>query len=306
MASPSLGKSPDEAGFLAALGQRVRDRRDQAGLTRRRLAELSGLSERYLAQLESGDGNISILLIRRVADALHCSLEQLLSEQATDPEIASALDVLRTLEPGQRHQAVSALQQRFGEMSRERARRIALIGLRGAGKSTLGVRLAARLKVPFFELDQQIERELGAGLESIFSMYGQDTYREAERRVLDRLTRTHRRCVIATGGSLVLEPRTYELLRERCLTIWLKASPEEHMDRVIAQGDLRPIRGRDHAMAELRTILKQRDRLYALADAAVDTTGASESASLKRLVDVIAVASPLAGSSAREAPAAPA
>jgi len=305
MASPALGKSPDEASFLAALGRRVRDRRDEAGLTRRRLSESSGLSERYLAQLESGDGNISILLIRRVAEALHCSLEQLLSDQAPDPEIASALEVLRTLEPGQRHQAVLALQQRFGEMSRERARRIALVGLRGAGKSTLGARLASRLKVPFFELDQQIERELGAGLESIFAMYGQDTYREAERRVLDRLTRTHRRCVIATGGSLVLEPRTYELLRERCLTIWLKASPEEHMDRVIAQGDLRPIRGRDHAMAELRTILKQRDRLYALADASVDTTGASEAESLKRLADVIAVASPLAGSSARDGPAAP-
>ncbi|MCL4183264.1 MAG: helix-turn-helix transcriptional regulator [Burkholderiaceae bacterium] len=304
MASAVAGKSSDEAGFLAALGRRVRERRDEAGLTRRRLSELSGLSERYLAQLESGDGNISILLIRRVAEALGCSLEQLLSDQAADPEIASAIDVLRTLEPGQRHQAVLALQQRFGEMSRERARRIALVGLRGAGKSTLGAKLAARLKIPFFELDQQIERELGAGLESIFAMYGQDTYREAERRVLERLTRAHRRCVIATGGSLVLEPLTYELLRERCLTIWLKASPEEHMDRVIAQGDLRPIRGRDYAMAELRTILKQRDRLYALADAAVDTTGATEAESLKRLLDVLAVASPLAGSSAREGPAA--
>lgn len=210
------------------------------------------------------------------------------------------------LEPGQRHQAVSALQQRFGEMSRERARRIALIGLRGAGKSTLGVRLAARLEAPFFELDQQIERELGAGLESIFSMYGQDTYREAERRVLDRLTRTHRRCVIATGGSLVLEPRTYELLRERCLTIWLKASPEEHMEprdragRPAADPRARSRNGRvaHHPQAA-------RPALCA-GDAAVDTTGASESASLKRLVDVIAVASPLAGSSAREAPVAPA
>ena len=301
MASPVPGKSSDEAGFLAALGRRVRERRDEAGLTRRRLSELSGLSERYLAQLESGDGNISILLIRRVAEALRCPLGQLLGDQASDPEIVTALGVLRALEPGQRHQAVVALQQRFGEMSRERARRIALVGLRGAGKSTLGARLATRLKVPFFELDQQIERELGAGLESIFSMYGQDTYREAERRVLDRLTRTHRRCVIATGGSLVLESRTYELLRERCLTVWLKTSPEEHMERVIAQGDLRPIRGRDYAMAELRTILRQRDRLYGLADAAVDTTGIGEAESLKRLVQVIAVASPLAGSSAREA-----
>jgi XRE family aerobic/anaerobic benzoate catabolism transcriptional regulator len=300
MASAVAGKSSDEAGFLASLGRRVRERRDEAGLTRRRLSDLSGLSERYLAQLESGDGNISILLIRRVAEALGCPLEQLLSDHAADPEIASAFEVLRTLEPGQRHQAVLALQQRFGEMSRERARRIALVGLRGAGKSTLGAKLAARLKIPFFELDQQIERELGASLESIFAMYGQDTYREAERRVLERLTRTHRRCVIATGGSLVLEPVAYELLRERCLTIWLKASPEEHMDRVIAQGDLRPMRGRDHAMAELRAILKQRERLYALADASVDTTGATEAESLKRLLEVLAVASPLAGSSARE------
>ncbi len=292
MATPAQGKSPDEAEFLAALGKRVRDRRDELELTRRRLAVLSGLSERYLAQLESGDGNISILLIRRVAQALQCTLGQLLSDQGADTETMAAVEVLRALEPGQRRQAVQALQQRFGEASRERVRRVALVGLRGAGKSTLGARLAARLKVPFFELDQQIERELGAGLESIFSMYGQDTYREAERRVLERLTRTHRRCVVATGGSLVLESRTYELLRERCLTIWLKASPEEHMDRVIAQGDLRPMHGRDHAMAELRTILRQRDRLYALADAAVDTTGASEAASLTRLLDVIAAASP--------------
>lgn len=300
MASPPLGKSQDDPAFLAALGRRVRERREEAGLTRRRLAEASGLSERYLAQLESGDGNISILLIRRVAEALQCSLEQLLGDQVMDAEIRAALEVLRSLEPGQRHQAVAALQQRFGQMSRERARRIALVGLRGAGKSTLGARLAARLKVPFFELDQQIEAELGATLESVFAMYGQDTYREAERRVLDRLTRTHRRCVIATGGSLVLEPLTYDLLRERCLTIWLKASPEEHMDRVVAQGDLRPIRGRDHAMAELRTILKQRDRLYAMADAAVDTTGIGEAESLKRLLEVITQISPLAGSSARD------
>lgn len=300
MATLSSGKSRGEPEFLAAFGRRVRERREEAGLTRRRLAELSGLSERYLAQLESGDGNISILLIRRVAEALQCSLEQLLGEPLADPETLSALEVLRGLEPGQRHQAVSALRQRFGQMSRERARRIALVGLRGAGKSTLGMRLAARLKVPFFELDQQIESELGASLESVFGMYGQDTYREAERRVLERLTRTNRRCVIATGGSLVLEAPTYELLRERCLTIWLKASPEEHMDRVVAQGDLRPIRGRDHAMAELRTILKQRERLYSLADAAVDTSGTNEAESLQRLLDVIAKISPLAGSSARD------
>ncbi|HLT26233.1 MAG TPA: helix-turn-helix transcriptional regulator [Zeimonas sp.] len=287
MASAASGKPEDEHAFLEALGRRVRERRDEAHLTRKRLAELSGLSERYLAQLESGDGNISILLIRRVAEALGCPLEQLLADRSVDPEIAAAVELLRGLRPEQRHEAVALLQQRFGETSRERARRIALVGLRGAGKSTLGAQLAARLRAPFYELDQQIERELGASLGSIFSMYGQDTFREAEARVLDRLTRTHRRCVIATGGSLVLEPRTYELLRERCFTVWLRASPEDHMDRVIAQGDLRPIRGREHAMSELRAILKQRERLYALADATVDTSGADEAQSLERLLEVV-------------------
>lgn len=292
MVSAASGKPEDEDAFLEALGRRVRERRDEVHLTRKRLAELSGLSERYLAQLESGDGNISILLIRRVAEALECPLEQLLGDRAIDAEIAGAVELLRGLRPEQRHEAVMLMQQRFGEASRERARRIALVGLRGAGKSTLGMKLAARLRVPFHELDQQIERELGASLASIFSMYGQDTYREAELRALDRLTRAHRRCVIATGGSLVLEPRTYELLRERCFTVWLRASPEDHMDRVIAQGDLRPIRGREHAMAELRTILKQRDRLYALADVVVDTSGVDEAHSFQRLLDRAAEAAP--------------
>src|SRR5690606_1187913 len=223
---------------------------------------------------------------------LGCPLEHLLAERSLDPEIVGAIEMLRELRPEQRHEAVLMMEQRFGEASRERARRIALVGLRGAGKSTLGAQLAARLRVPFYELDQQIERELGASLGSIFSMYGQDTFREAEARVLDRLTRAHKRCVIATGGSLVLEPHTFELLRERCFTVWLRASPEDHMDRVIAQGDLRPIRGREHAMAELRTILKQRERLYALADAVVDTSGADEAQSLERLLDLVSETTP--------------
>ncbi len=287
MVSVVGGKPEDENAFLEALGRRVRERREEAHLTRKRLAELSGLSERYLAQLEAGDGNISILLIRRVAEALACPIEQLIGDRSFDPEIVAALELLRGLRPEQRHEAVMQLQQRFGESSRERSRRIALVGLRGAGKSTLGAQLAARLRVPFYELDQQIEHELGASLGSIFSMYGQDTFREAEAHVLDRLTRAHKRCVIATGGSLVLEPRTYELLRERCFTVWLRASPEDHMDRVVAQGDLRPIRGREHAMAELRTILKQRERLYALADAVVDTSGTDEAQSLERLLGLV-------------------
>jgi len=211
------------------------------------------VSERYLAQLESGNGNISILLIRRVAAALVADLHELIGQR---------------VDTGRRG-------------------RIALIGLRGAGKSTLGMQLAERLRVPFFELDSEIERELGSSLESVFTMYGQDAYRDGERRALARLIEENERCVIATGGSLVVEPQTYQLLRSRCLTVWLRATPEDHMTRVVAQGDLRPIQGRDHAMTELKTILAQRDRLYAMADATVDTSGCTEGDSLQGLVTAV-------------------
>jgi XRE family transcriptional regulator, aerobic/anaerobic benzoate catabolism transcriptional regulator len=214
-------------------------------MTRRQLAARSGLSERYLAQLEGGQGNISILLIRRVADALSTSLTSLVAEL---PERS------------------------------ERARRIALIGLRGAGKSTIGAEIARALDRRFVELDQEIERELGAGLESIFTLYGQNAYRDGERRALERVIASDEPCVIATGGSIVVEPVTYELLRKHCLTVWLRALPEDHMNRVLAQGDLRPIQGRDFAMAELRTILEQRQRLYGMADLTIETSGRDVSA----------------------------
>jgi XRE family aerobic/anaerobic benzoate catabolism transcriptional regulator len=249
----STGKSADEAAFLGQLGLRVRRARSRAGLTRRALAERSGVSERYLAQLETGNGNISILLIRRVASALGAELHELVGQR---------------VDTGRRG-------------------RVALIGLRGAGKSTLGPRLAEQLGAPFVELDAEVERETGASLESVFTMYGQDAYREAERRALARVLEQHERCVIATGGSLVVEPQTYQLLRGRCITVWLRATPEDHMNRVVAQGDLRPIQGRDHAMTELRTILSQRERLYALADATIDTSGRDEGRSLQELVTAV-------------------
>ncbi|MGA0797319.1 MAG: shikimate kinase, partial [Quisquiliibacterium sp.] len=221
--------------------------------TRRDLSQRSGVSERYLAQLESGDGNISILLIRRVAAALGVDLQNLVGQP----------------------------------VDTQRRGRIALIGLRGAGKSTLGTMLARRLQMPFFELDAEVEREIGVPLESVFTLYGQDAYRDAERRALSRLLENNERCVIATGGSLVVEPQTYQLLRSRCLTVWLRAEPEDHMNRVLAQGDLRPVRGRDHAMIELRTILTQRERLYSLADQTVATSGIDEQTSLQLLLDAL-------------------
>ncbi|MEN9763417.1 MAG: hypothetical protein RI906_3243 [Pseudomonadota bacterium] len=277
-------KRIDDSGFLARLGHRVRERRQQLGLTRRELSVASGLSERYLAQLESGAGNISILLIRKVANALNCELENLLSAHERDEGIDQAIRVLRGLSASHRQAAIEALVRRYSDGGMLRAGRIALIGLRGAGKSTLGGLLAARLGIRFVELDEAIETELGASLENIFTLYGQQTYRDAERRVLQTLTASGESMVIATGGSIVLEEATYSLLRDRCFTVWLKASAAEHMDRVIAQGDLRPMRGRAQAMAELRAILAQRDPLYAMADVLVDTSGSSVEASLAALV----------------------
>lgn len=247
-------KPGGERAFLEQLGLRVRRARADAQMTRRALADASGVSQRYLAQLEAGEGNISVLLIRRVAGALGVPLTALLADDA----------------------AASA-----------RRRHVALVGLRGAGKSTLGAALAERMKVPFRELDAEIERDLGASLASIFTMYGQEAYRNAERRALQRVTDELEACVIATGGSIVVEPRTHELLRQRCLTVWLKATPEEHMDRVIAQGDLRPMQGREHAMAELRALLAQRERLYAMADLAVETSGRSVGETLEALAAAV-------------------
>ncbi len=246
-------RSLDEEAFLAQLGVRVRRARARAGLTRRRLGSLSGVSERFLAQLESGEGNISILLIRRVAAALGGELVELIGPR---------------IDTGRRG-------------------RIALTGLRGAGKSTLGGRLAERLAVPFFELSAEIECDLGMTLETVFAAPGQDVYRDAERRVLTRLIADNERCVIATGGSLILETQTYQLLRSRCFTVWLKASPEDHMSRMLAQRDARRQQVRDHWGVEVRAILVQRERLYALADASVDTGVVDEASCLAELLTMV-------------------
>jgi XRE family aerobic/anaerobic benzoate catabolism transcriptional regulator len=180
------------------------------------------------------------------------------------------------------------LQRDFGDATADRSERVALIGLRGAGKSTLGEGLAAELRVPFIELDREIEREAGTGLSEIFLLYGQQGYRRYERRCLERILDSHARCVIATGGSLVSEPGTYDLLRASCFTVWLKARPEEHMSRVVAQGDTRPMAGNSQAMGDLKRILQSRAPLYGQADAVVDTAGRSVRQSLKELRRAIA------------------
>lgn len=276
--------SADDAAFLHRLGERVREARARRGTTRKMLARDSGVSERYLAQLETGQGNISVLLLRPIAAALGIEAAELLRENGGQPvELTLILQFLQRL-PKQRLARVRAqLLRDFGGPPADRSRRVALIGLRGAGKSTLGAALAKKLGVPFIELDQEIEREAGTGLSEIFLLYGQQGYRRYERRCLERILENHEGCVIATGGSIVSEPGTYDLLLSTCFTVWLQAQPEEHMARVVAQGDLRPMAGNAQAMEDLRRILGGRSPLYGQADAVVNTAGKSIEQSLRAL-----------------------
>jgi len=273
-ARPDNASTADDSTYLQQLGARVRDARSRLGLSRKSLAAKSGVSERYLAQLEGGQGNISILLLRQVAAALDAPLKDLLSDEASHPiELTLLLQYLEKLSPKRLMQAKNILTSAFGDQDpRQRRNRIALIGLRGAGKSTLGRLVAERLDIPFIELDDEIEREAGTPSSEIFSLYGQHAYRRFEKRCLEKIVERHERAVIAAGGGLVTETSTYELLRSACFTVWIRATPEEHMQRVIAQGDLRPMHGREEAMADLRRILAERGELYGLADAIIDTS----------------------------------
>ena len=284
---PARGNHDDDHPYLGRLGARVRQRREALGLTRRQLAAGSGLSERYLAQLELGEGNASILLIRRVAQTLEIAPELLLLDAPAGEATAQIVGVLRYLDASALAQAATLLEQRFGRISQARRQRIALIGLRAAGKSTIGTALARRLQVPFHELDREVEREAGMNLANLFSIYGQDAYRSHERRALEALVARDGARVIATGGSLPTEPDVFELLRTHCFTVWLRAEPQDHMKRVIADGDLRPIRGRAQAMAELRAILAERESLYAQADLRIDTSANGVERCVEQVLEAI-------------------
>nr|WP_294505347.1 shikimate kinase [uncultured Rhodopila sp.] len=257
-----MSQSAEDQAFLHALGQRLRLLRARRGMTRRILSVQSGVSERYISAVEAGTGNGSILLLRALAAALHIDLRALLEEETEQPRPPAERD------PGYRG-------------------RIALIGLRGAGKSTLGRLLAPRLGVPFLELDREIEAEAGMGLGEIMELHGQAGFRRLERGVLERLIGSHKHAVLAAGGGIVAETRTFARLLEACLTVWVKASPEEHMRRVIEQGDLRPMRDNRGSMGDLRSILASREALYALADIQLETTRRDVPAALAELVSAV-------------------
>ncbi len=274
-----------EAEFLRAVGERIREARSRRGMSRRILARDSAVSERDLAQLEAGLGNISIALLRQIAHAMGLPISDLVREGPDRPvELTLLIQTLGRLSPQELSQARRLLTEEFGSAAEsERHHRVALIGLRGAGKSTLGARLAKELRVPFIELAREIEREAGAKLGEIFDLYGQAAYRRYERRALENVIERYDRGVIATGGSIVSEAATFDLLLSACYTIWLTADPEEHMSRVIAQGDFRPMAGNEEAMEDLRRILIGRNNLYSKADASVNTSGKKPEQSYKEL-----------------------
>lgn len=298
--TPEARTEPRAAGerdpYLTHLGERIRSLRAARGMSRKDLARGADVSERYLANLETGTGNASVLLLRQVAAALDVPLPVVLAEVDghADPagqnghraaEFSQLVQWLAQLPASDLARVRDAARHALSpaESRDARHRRIALIGLRGAGKSTLGRALAAAEGMPFVELNTAIEQEAGASLSEIHSLYGQAAYRRYEMRALERVLRDNETMVLATPGSLVSEPATFNLLLSRCFTVWVRTSPEEHMARVVAQGDMRPMEGNREAMTDLRRILQARTPLYSRADVSIDTSGQDAASSLQAL-----------------------
>jgi XRE family aerobic/anaerobic benzoate catabolism transcriptional regulator len=270
--------------FLPLLGARVRHARSRRGMTRKMVAREANVSERHLAQLEAGEGNISIVLLQRIAAALNVTLVELFAPMVEEHVEKQVIQRFLERLPAHRLEEVFLrLKRDFGQEENARRTRIALIGLRGAGKSTLGSKLALETNTPFIELDHEIEKDTGMPLAEIFSLYGQSGYRAIEKRTLERVLREHDRAVLSVGGGVVSEKDTYDYLLSHCFTIWIKAQPEEHMSRVIAQGDFRVMAGNDRAMEDLRRILEAREPLYRKADMSLDTSGDSVEESFGKL-----------------------
>lgn len=272
--------------FLHDLGQKVRDLRAARNLSRKALADMSGISERYIAQLEAGKGNVSVILLRRVCAATGADIEDMFPDAAAAPQDWPLWrDLLRRATPAQIARAKAALV--VDAAPGQSLDRIALVGLRGAGKSTLGKMLAEQLGWPFIELNREIERDHGLSVGEIFALYGEDGYRRLEQSSLRALAQRPGPMVLASNGGLVGEPLTYDLLLDSFFTIWIKARPDEHMARVQSQGSLRFV-GQDRAaMQELRATLASRNETYARASAVVDTSGETVANSLAALVALV-------------------
>lgn len=282
-----VADATEDTEFVARIGRRVREARERRGMTRKALSRAASVSERYLAQLEGGESNASVVLLRNVARALGISLVELLE---TGEESVERRLIQRFLDrlPGHRlEEVVFRLMRDFGQEEAARKKRVALVGLRGAGKSTLGRALAKELRIPFVELNREIEAEAGMSVGEVIMLYGQEGYRRIERRALERMIAAHPHAVFSVGGGIVSEPETYNALLLNCYTVWIKATPEEHMARVVSQGDFRPMEGSAEAMEDMRRILAAREPLYRKADAVVDTAARTPEESLAKLRQVV-------------------
>ncbi len=262
--------------LLVALGERVRTLRARRGLTRKAAAQAAGVSERHFANLEYGIGNASILVLQQVAGALQSSLAELVGDVTTSsPEWLLIRELLEHRSEEDLRRARIALVDLLHTSGADSGRRgrIALVGLRGAGKSTLGQMLADDLDVPFIELSREIEKVAGCSIREIHDLYGNAAYRRYERRALEETVQIYADVVIATPGGIVSDPATFNELLAHCTTVWLQAAPEEHMQRVVAQGDTRPMAASQEAMEDLRRILAGRAAFYSKADRQLDTSG---------------------------------
>ena len=284
------GDLAETAAFLAAVGGEVRKNRAKRGMTRRQLAQASETSERYLAQIESGAGNPSVSVLRSIARALDLPAAALLPETGVrTAALGSILDLLAQVPEKDLPALAKELAARVARAGNvDRGQRIALVGLRGAGKSTLGRMLAQQLGWPFIELDRRVAEEYGASVPDLIEMAGMATFRRHERDALDRVIAGNEAAVITTAGGIVSNPETYALLLRRSHTVWIKARPDEHMSRVMAQGDFRPMAQNRAAMADLVAILEARRADYARAEAELDTSGDAVEQSFTKLLRIVA------------------
>jgi len=276
--------------FLVALGERVRNLRSRKGMTRKAVALAADVSERHLANLEYGTGNVSVLVLLQVSQALHCSLAELLGDMTTtSPEWLLIRELLGQRSESDLRRARTQMVDMFGEGGDAQARRhrVALIGLRGAGKTTLGQRLADDLGYPFIELSRQIEQFAGCQISEIHNLYGANAYRRYERRALEEAIQIYPEVVIATPGGLVSDSANFNVLLTHCTTVWLQADPADHMGRVAAQGDLRPMAASREAMDDLKRILDGRAAFYSKADLAINTSEGSVDQTFLRLRDQV-------------------
>ena len=280
----------DHRAFVAAIGRLVRLARAKRGMTRRQLAQASGASERYLAQIEGGEGNPSVIMLASIAQALDVPIIELLPRSnGRTAAMAQILDILARTPRAELPALAELIESRAARGAAiDRGRRIALVGLRGAGKSTLGRRLADALGCPFIELDRLVEQDYGARIPDLIEMAGLATFRRYERACLERVIDEHEAAVIATAGGIVSDPETYALLLRRTHTVWIKARPDEHMRRVMAQGDFRPMAQNREAMADLVAILDARRADYARAQAELDTSGDTVEQSCAKLARIVA------------------